>query len=472
MENYDYCIIGTGPTGLTLAWYLAKYKKKVLLIDKESTIGGCHRVRRVDGLFTEHGPRIYLDNYKCFIDLLQDMGLDFYDLFTQYNFTINSTMSENLSKFTANEILVLGLAFMNFFINDIPSKTITMKQFTKNNNFSIEATKHIDNLCRLIDGGTIDNFTLFEFLQTVNQNYFYNIYQPKLPNDVGLFKHWQSALEKTNMVDFMFDTEVVNIFATDKVHNITVKNDNSKIINAKNFIFAIPPQPMMKIIENSSNSDMFGNFDKLVTWEKDTRYLVYIPISFHWDSKLKLPKKWGLAETDYSIVYVVLSDYMAFDDDRSKTVITCSVKATDRKSRFNGKTADECNEKELIDEVFRQLKEHQPNIIEPTFSIISPGVYKNGNKWDTYDTAYFYTKAGYVNNKSIYDNLFWCGTHNGNSKYSFTAMESAIENSISLLHDIVPESSEIVIHSIFTIRKMLVIMLFLVVFIVLYYLNY
>ena len=61
---YDYLIVGAGPCGLALAWYLSKLNKKILIVEKENTIGGCHRVRRVNGLFTEHGPRIYLDNYS------------------------------------------------------------------------------------------------------------------------------------------------------------------------------------------------------------------------------------------------------------------------------------------------------------------------------------------------------------------------------------------------------------------------
>ncbi len=55
---YDYAIVGAGPAGLTMALYLAKNNKHVILIDRELTIGGCHRVRRVDGMFSDHGPRI------------------------------------------------------------------------------------------------------------------------------------------------------------------------------------------------------------------------------------------------------------------------------------------------------------------------------------------------------------------------------------------------------------------------------
>ena len=137
-----------------------------------------------------------------------------------------------------------------------------------------------------------------------------------------------------------------------------------------------------------------------------------------------------------------MSDYIKFDDPRSKTVITCTVKNVDRKSTYNNKTANECNKTELINEVFRQLKLSRPDLPNPTVSLLSPEMFKNerNGKWDSVDTAFFYTKDGYKPSKSAYDNLHWVGTHNGNSNYSFTSFESAMENAIALLNEIEPNT--------------------------------
>jgi len=43
---YDYAIIGSGPSGLTCSWMLQSAGHKCILIDREKSIGGCHRVRR------------------------------------------------------------------------------------------------------------------------------------------------------------------------------------------------------------------------------------------------------------------------------------------------------------------------------------------------------------------------------------------------------------------------------------------
>ena len=45
---YDLVIIGGGPAGLSLAHYCRSQKLKILIIERESQIGGCHRVNRVN----------------------------------------------------------------------------------------------------------------------------------------------------------------------------------------------------------------------------------------------------------------------------------------------------------------------------------------------------------------------------------------------------------------------------------------
>jgi uncharacterized protein with NAD-binding domain and iron-sulfur cluster len=64
MRYYDLIIVGAGPAGLALAHTSSSLYRKILIVDKELEIGGCHRVKRnSDGMFTEHGPRIYLSIY-------------------------------------------------------------------------------------------------------------------------------------------------------------------------------------------------------------------------------------------------------------------------------------------------------------------------------------------------------------------------------------------------------------------------
>lgn len=125
--------------------------------------------------------------------------------------------------------------------------------------------------------------------------------------------------------------------------------------------------------------------------------------------------------------------------EESKTVITVSITLPDAISNFTHRTANESTEFEMINEVFRQLTTIIP-VIQPTKSILSPGVHKINNKWITYDTAFIYTKLGYAP-KNQYKNVYWVGPHNGFSNYNFTSMESAMENALVLAHHLDPRIS-------------------------------
>ena len=200
MSIYDYTIIGAGPSGLITAYLLAKSGKKCILIDKNDNIGGCHRVLRINGLFTEHGPRIYSSSYLNTINILNDMGINFYDIFTEYNFSISNIGGKSIKNLSFKELLILG---WNFLINSKNTQIISMTDFMEKHNFSTNSKDYINRLCLLTDGASADKYTLFEFLELANQQILYKLYQPKKPNDKLLFPLMLKSLMSTNNVEIM-----------------------------------------------------------------------------------------------------------------------------------------------------------------------------------------------------------------------------------------------------------------------------
>ena len=432
---YDYIIIGSGPTGLTLATLFSKYGKKCAIIEKESYIGGCHSVRRVDGLFSEHGPRIYIDNYFAFKKILTEIGTSFNDLFTKYNFGTTSSFSEIYDNLTIKELSIIFLHFIN--LND-SYKHISMNEFMVNYNFSDNAKSFLDRIGKLTDGGDSSKYTLYNFLQIINQNFFYSIYQPKFPNDIKLFKIWYDKLVDSG-VDIFLNSDITNI---DQSNNLITKiyiNDNIKL-NGNNFILSMPPESINKFIKKVNIPHAFGNnFDE---WSQETNYITYIPIIFHWNTKLKIKKIWGLPRTSWGIGHIVLSDYMNFNDPRSQTVISTLITLYG-KSDYLQKNPNEITDKNiLINETLRQLKTVLGDLPDPTYSIMADNYYNHKlNQWVSINTAFMTTKYGYIDYKSpVYDNLYNCGVQNGISTYSFTSMESSIQNAIGLTNILIPES--------------------------------
>jgi len=482
--EYDLVIVGAGPSGLALAQCCSHITNKILIIDKESTIGGCHGVRRVpvmykdkqESVFTEHGPRVYSTTYKMFRTLLKEMDINFGDLFTPYNFSIATIGGETIwSTLSYTELAFLAKDFLLLLIDNDHGKNVSMQTYMTNNDFTNEAISIIDRICRLTDGASADRYTLNEFLELFNQQFFYSLYQPKSPNDKGLFKTWRKFLENKG-VEFSMSSEVVSL----NKNEISIKKNNLyKKISSEKIVIATPPLNLVKILENSSPDikNSLGDLNELKKWSNDTSYIDYISVTFHWDTKLSLPKIYGFPRSEWGIAFIVLSDYMQFDENVSKTVISAAVTITDQMSTRLNKTADECDDQQmLITEMFDQLKTAFPDIPDPTFSLMSPGVYydKQKQKWISKDTA-FVASAGYKTlpfNTNV-DHLFTLGTHNGTHFYKFTSMESAVTNAINLSLILYPQlRSKYTVSSTFTLRDFFVYLLILSFVIVVFFRSF
>ena len=430
-NKYEYIIVGGGPTGMTLAWLLENKDRKILLIEKENDLGGCHRVQRVDGYFSEHGPRIYSNSYLTFIHLLTEMEIDFHQLFTLYKDNMSSIDEKNIGKFTFEEKKNLFFAFLKLVFDNNYGKNISLKQFTIDNKFTNESIDYLTRFCRLTDGAKIEDYTLFQFLQIMNQQYFYKIYQPKLPNDKGLIKLWEDVLIKTGNIDILKNTSVLKLNEINNlVESITIRNNNEiQTVYGNKIILAVPPKPLYNIITKSPGfENTFGDNKKLKKWKSNNSYFDYICLTFHYKNKIKLPRKMGFPSTAWGIAYIILSNYMTFENEPSKTVISITLTFPERKNKY-GKTVHQCSKNEIVDYVIEELSFFP----KPDVVIISPNVVRSGDKWINLDTAYVVTTENkFLDYKSVqHDNLYAVGIFNGNNNYYFTSIEAAVQNAVN-----------------------------------------
>lgn len=432
---YDIVIVGAGPAGLALAHCVSHLNKRILIIEKEDVIGGCHAVRRVNGLFTEHGPRVYSKTYSVFRDLLKEMNVDFEDLFTPYNFSVSEIGGETIfSTLSFNELFLLGVEFIKLLLNENHGINTILQNFLYSNSFKEDSYEIIDRVCKLTDGGGADKYTLNQFLQLLNQQFFYKLYQPKLPNDKGLFKIWREFLESRG-VEFYLETEIKDISTNEnQITSLSIsRNKKLQTISSDKYIFAIPPKNLVELIDTFNIKHNWGDIH---SFAKETAYIDYISVSFHWNTRLNLKKVYGFPKSAWGIAFVVLNDYMKFEEKDSQTVISTAITIKNRKSPNNNKIADDCSSEEIIKEIYLQLKEAFGDIPFPTKTLISPGVDYDSkiNQWVSEDTAFIMTSnKGYLpfkNNKIT--NMYNLGTHNGKSLYKFTSLEAAVSNSVIL----------------------------------------
>jgi predicted NAD/FAD-dependent oxidoreductase len=449
MNNmYDLVCIGAGPAGLALAQMCCKVKGlKILLVDKENDCGGAHRVRRVyvpqlgENMFTQHAPVVYGGStYITFQKLLKEMKTDFYDLFTKYNFNITEIGGSTIfSVLSFGEISSFILPFLFLVFNDEYGDDIVLHNFIKN--FSKDSIEMIDRICVLTDGGDSTKFTLNKFLQLLNQQFLYPLYQPKLPNDIGLFKIWKDYLTNSD-VEILLNTNIEKVNIVDNlIESINIR-DNKKIY-AKNFVFAIPPKNLNEIVKK--NNIKFDNNDiNLDQYAQDTAYYDYISFTFHWNKTLDLKRVYGFPASDWGIAFIKLSDYTTFKEQNSKTVLSLALTRSEKVSKNIGKTANQCTFNEIVDQVYLELKVlYGENFEYPTIALLSPGVKYDDilKKWISYDTAFInsanYESLNFKNN--TVNNMYNLGTHNGKSLYKFTSLESAVSNAVYLSKILYPE---------------------------------
>lgn len=431
-ENlFDILIIGGGPTGLTLATLFSKNKNyKVLLIDKNKSLGGCHRVDRTEqNFFTEHGPRVYSSAFTNFKSILKEINTSFDELFTKYNFDISKIGATGFSKFTTNEKLTFISSYFIFTINTSYYSKITVKDFSKDMS---ESTKdYLDRLCRLTDGADASRYTMDKFFSLINDNAFYKLYQPKTPNDIGLFKIWENYLIQQKNVEIMKETKLLKVVPDKSTIYVLQKNKAipSKIYFNKLFL-AIPPRN----IEQVKANDLFNNMsiENIIK----TTYNNYISMTFFWEEKLDINLEHGFPKNEWGIIYVVLSDYMSFG--KYKTVISACITILDKKSKSISKTPIQCNKKELKDETLRQIT-GTAIIKYPNHIILhKENELSQNNGYISEDTAFINTtNILSFNPQSIkFNNIFNVGTQNGLAYYNFTTIETAVSNAIEVYNKV------------------------------------
>lgn len=415
MQKYQNIVIGGGPAGITMA-YLLKHHGKTLLIEKEDSLGGCHRVIRVDGHFTEHSPRVYLGNYLNWQQLLTSMGLDHDDYFQRYKFGPGSGINLILQTLDISEILQFAYAFGQLMINSYFGKDISVDEYF---NLSPKSRDVIDRMCRLSDGSDITSCNLWGFLNLLNMNVFYSIYQPKDALDKKLWPDIQSRLP----CEFAFNTQITKINRQggnqegnqESIYHVYDSNGN--IYSTNRVFLAIPPTALSRI------------FSQYQVFAKQTEYLPYIQMTLSWKDNITIPLDWGSVIGPWGLIWIPLTNYFS-PTEGYKTVLSISI-SKQHSNGINGYMACTATKDQLIKEVLDTL-----NVSVPDSAILNPRLYHDNNLWKTHDVAYVKKPKMPALSAKIDDNMYTIGWHNDNGTLAFATLENAVVSAKVLANEL------------------------------------
>jgi protoporphyrinogen oxidase len=444
MKNYyDMVIIGAGPAGLALAHCCSRLGISILIIDKESAIGGCHRVIRTDqGLFTEHSPRIYFENYVNVMYLMSEMGLRQEDVFIPYKYSLFDIISKLLPYISWYDVIIFAFIHIVYFINIDYGHDISLETFCKQFGVSPKLTEKLDRICRFVDGADIRKYSVNKFLSLSNM--VSQILQPNQPLDTSLFKVWKEYLETKN-IDFALGQQVSNIHYNKHLHKIDyVVIDNKYTVHLNRLVLAVPPVSISHILKkNPDIQNAFGDFHAFKDWSEKTEYNEYVSLTYHFKDNINLPEINGATiDTDWGIIVIVLSDYMKNIESGYQSLLSIGISMPDNPSKFTGKTANQCTQAEIFAEVYRQLRHTiYRDLPDDYHAVLNPTNYYRNNEWHSGDEAYFHTIGTdflpYQSNNI--KNLYNTGVQNGHSHSAYTTMESAVSNSMVLACQLYPQ---------------------------------
>jgi len=213
-------IVGAGPTGMALAWELAKYADhQVTVYDRKPAAGGSWwepSLARRD----LHAHRILFDNaWVNAHNLFTEMGMDWDTLFERHQDQVFGYMFKTLE--FRDYLALLTLPF-------VAREDRTLKAVLEGR-LSPSGEKFMEHLPLVIDGVTWDTMSSLELVQSVNHVAFSGQWTQRVSGKV-MCDQMQRALEDTGKVSFKFGVSLDGLtFSKDDDNYVATLSDGTKL---------------------------------------------------------------------------------------------------------------------------------------------------------------------------------------------------------------------------------------------------
>jgi|TARA_Y100000992_G_scaffold302003_1_gene274527 hypothetical protein len=419
-----YTIIGSGPTGLTLAYILSLNNFNIELIEQHEQLGGSWNSQWIrDDYFSENSPRVFSNsgNSKILLSHLGFTNKDFqniYGNFFQTNFKIVSFVFKHFNLF--DYIIFLFAAIKYKFI--LENKTLN--DWITQSNLSVSAKKAIKIISILI----------CDRPDKTNINDFFGSISYTLPTQMREPNKWHEIIENhliSKNVNILKNTKVINLNKIDKTFYLHTKNTQAgyeTIISSNKVFLCTQSDGIYSIIKNTIFENNWMHINKMKKWSENTFYSGF-GFQLHFNKIVKFKNEWCWScNDDWTVIILPVSNWLKkySNDSEIKTVWSCCIVDMDTKSKRLNKTANECNLNEVLNECLYQIR-NSYKIPEPKVITISKGLKKINNKWKSRNTGYTKNIYDDLDMKGREDNLYALGCFTKMKKNHISYMVGAID---------------------------------------------
>jgi len=392
-------IIGSGPTGMSVAWELLRSTDhEVIIYDRKESVGGSWW--EPSGPKRDlHAHRIVFDN--AFINtntLFEEMGIEWDDIFQTVDTRVYTTTFKYLE---VKDYLTLTSLAIRVLSQPVKYKSITLKDAL--GKLSDSGEKLLKTLPLIMDGVDWETMSAFEFVKSFDYVAMSKQYTQKVSGRDMSNKMQKALLEKG--VKFMFNSDLEKIHYEKDGYEATFTN-KTKINDGL----------LVLCIDNSKALQLIGN-----NWGEDAMKKIgpstygCINVLLDYDIPIYLPKTdmEYTIETLYNLQPVILSD--------GKTISCVICNLTDKVLSTDPET--------LKKEVVEQLQVPQPTSVR-----IGWGAHWKNGKWSFEQSSGVLSLHGQVPFYGECSKVALCGMMS-ERKTPFSSIEAAIEVGKSFCHE-------------------------------------
>lgn len=402
---HDWIVIGGGPCGLACATYLPG---NVVVLEKRSQVGGCHRVQWEGGYFSEHGPRVYNGGYVNLRQMLADHGLCWDNVFRRIEYSPDHLDGMRWYQWMSwRSILMVSFATLAYFVG-LPLRGSVSESLDRWGIADPVERRRFDTVCRFSDGVGMDGYRLSQFVAGFDFHVVYPFYVPRRPLDESVWTPIRENLQRRGVV-IHTGVQVRRLVIRDGAA-CGVVTSAGKTIEARGVVMCLPPKPMASILKATG----LWNFESLAT---ATSYIPYYSYSVHIGAGVRGPlvRGSGFQDTPWGLIWM---DLGFMGRTRVLSVAITRVDAT----TLGGRRARGSTNDVIVTELLRQVpltREARDHVIRVVPTRESDHAYVNRVGTPQLPFLHPHVKG-----------LAMVSCANGTSAYPFTSIEAAVQNAM------------------------------------------